>query len=172
MPDPMTADPSAPDAQMQELLANATPALRAFLRRLAPTEVDDLHQETLARAWRSRQTFDPERGSGNAWLLRIAYRAFVDLRDRRPTTAGELSEQLTAVTADPLTRATARDEAASLLDLVPEPERDVLLRFHRDGQTIKEIATALVMPAGTVKSHLHRARNRLWAEQRRQEDDR
>ena len=40
-------------------------------------------------------------------------------------------------------------------------EREVLLRFHRDEASVEEIARQLPMPAGTVKSHLHRARARL-----------
>jgi len=41
--------------------------------------------------------------------------------------------------------------------------RDVLVRFHRHGHSIDEISTALHLPSGTVKSHLHRARRKLAA---------
>lgn len=40
-------------------------------------------------------------------------------------------------------------------------ERRVLLEFHQDGRSVREIARALGSPEGTVKSDLHRARRRL-----------
>ncbi|MCR9244791.1 MAG: sigma-70 family RNA polymerase sigma factor [bacterium] len=166
----MTEDRAAPDARIQGLLTAMERPLRAFLRRLAPTEIDDLHQETLARAWRSRHTFDPTLGSGRSWLLRIGFRAFLDARDRRSQPTDELPDHLAASTADPATWAAARDDAAVLLQRLPPQEREILLRFHRDGESIAGIAVELRIPAGTVKSHLHRARNRLWAAQRNGED--
>jgi DNA-directed RNA polymerase specialized sigma24 family protein len=46
----------------------------------------------------------------------------------------------------------------------------VLLQFHRDGQRINSIAAGLAVPPGTVKSLLHRARTRMWAAARDQEE--
>jgi DNA-directed RNA polymerase specialized sigma24 family protein len=40
-------------------------------------------------------------------------------------------------------------------------EREVLLRFHQNMESVREIALATDMPEGTVKSHLSRARRRL-----------
>ena len=60
----------------------------------------------------------------------------------------------------------ARSELAIVLAALPEGQREVLLMRFVDGMTINEIATALAIPPGTVKSRLHNALNTL------REDDR
>jgi len=156
------ADQTPRDAAMSQLLTGMQGRLRTFLRKLARTDVDDLAQETMARAWRSRHTFDPERGNGESWLLRIAFRAFLDLRKADRNTVPD-TESLQANGCDPVHHAAIREHTATLLGCLSPIERDVLLRFHRDGESIAHIAGALKAPTGTIKSHLHRARNRIWA---------
>lgn len=48
-----------------------------------------------------------------------------------------------------------------LLGALDEPGRTLLLRFHHDGRSIGELSEELSLPAGTIKSHLHRARRFL-----------
>ena len=47
--------------------------LRAFLRRLAPGDADDLAQETFVFAWENIARFDPARPF-RPWLFGIAWR--------------------------------------------------------------------------------------------------
>jgi RNA polymerase sigma-70 factor (ECF subfamily) len=54
--------------------------------------------------------------------------------------------------ADP---ADARPELAAVLDGLPEGQREVLLMRFVDGMSLQEIAAALSIPEGTVKSRLH-----------------
>ncbi|MCA8952232.1 MAG: sigma-70 family RNA polymerase sigma factor [Planctomycetes bacterium] len=170
----MTAERAAAahDDSMGRLLTGAEPRLRAFLAKLAPADVDDALQETMVRAWRSRHTYDPAVGALEPWLLRIAFRAFLDLRQRRDGSAGagETSEMPASI-ADPTRTAELREQMQVLLACLPEIERDVLLRFHRDGESIAAIARWLGLPIGTVKSHLHRARNRIWAARQSRGDE-
>lgn len=156
-----TSDPVGDDAFGQRLLA-FEPRLVSFLQRLCRAPADDLVQETLARAWRSRRSFDAARGGLESWLLRIAFRTFLDERARANGAPGTLAEDLPAGTADPAEAAAIREQITALLRGLGDRERDVLLRFHRDGCSIAEIAHALALPSGTVKSHLHRARQKLW----------
>jgi RNA polymerase sigma-70 factor (ECF subfamily) len=177
MPHPMTAERAADetprDAAMSELLTGMQGRLRAFVRKLAREDVDDIAQETMARAWRSRHTFDSKRSTGESWLLRIAFRAFLDLRQAKGNTLpatghgiGTSAGEVIAAGGDPVHQAAVREHTAALLGSLSAIERDVLLRFHRDGESIEQIARTLKTPAGTIKSHLHRARNRLWASER------
>jgi len=76
-----------------------------------------------------------------------------------------------ALAAPPAAEAGVGESVEALLMPLAAVERDVLLRFHRDGRSVREIARALGMPEGTVKSHLHRARRRL-AELARVSEDR
>lgn len=158
--------PSSPAIPLDERIAATRSRVRAFLRRLAPEDAEDLSQEALARALRYRDAYRPG-GSLMSWMLRIAFRVYLDHREgerRRPAELGERDVEV-ADSQSSARRPDAGDEAlvASRLGSLGETERDVLLRFHRDGRTIREIAAELAMPEGTVKSHLHRARRKLAA---------
>ncbi|MEO6596777.1 MAG: sigma-70 family RNA polymerase sigma factor [Planctomycetota bacterium] len=160
----MTADRAADstaDAEMSQILTGMQPRVRAFLRNLARGDLDDLVQETMTRAWRSRHTYDAARGTTDAWLMRIAFRAFLD-RPRHPD-HGPPSPEPVDGGCDPARRAALREHTAAMLAALSPREREILLRFHRDGESIDQIARATKVPAGTVKSHLHRARNRMLA---------
>lgn len=150
------------DATFGASLVTSTPRLRAFVRRLCLGAADDLVQEALTRAWRSRTAFDPAAGSLDAWLMKIAFRTYLDHRARRvPVRLGDGDGAVVALGVAPEVASQVRDDLAQALAPLHEMERDVLMRFHRDGQAVKEIARALDLPEGTVKSHLHRARARL-----------
>ncbi len=153
------ADAAPPgDAFTADLLALA-PRLRAFLRRLSVVDVDDLAQETWARAWRSRASYRREHGDLAAWLMRIAFRTYLDHRARRRPEPLADADVIGGLPADVVTA--LRDEVDAALRCLSPIERDVVLRFHRDRTPVAEIAVALRMPEGTIKSHLHRARQRL-----------
>lgn len=156
-------EPAACD--LDRRLEAEIPALRRFARRLVgrADEAEDLVQEVLHRALRYRHAFDP-RGSLPGWLRRTALRALVDERARRgrePASGAALDELPDAAAERAARRGELGEELERLLARLAPVERDVLLRFHRRGESIDEIAAALDMPAGTVKSHLHRARRRL-----------
>lgn len=153
------------DADALELrLLDELPDLTAFARRLVArargaVEADDVVQETLVRALRYRHAFDPGRELA-PWLRRTAYRAFLDgqsLAERRRRLRPEARPDAEAA-ADLVARS---DLLSTLLARLSAVERDVLVRFHERGESVREIAARLGMPAGTVKSHLHRARRRL-----------
>ena len=49
------------------------------------------------------------------------------------------------------------EELAAVLSVLPDGQREVLLMRFIDGMTLQEIAAALAIPVGTVKSRLHNA---------------
>lgn len=157
------------DPAFENLLSATESRVRAFLRRLADSDADadDALQECFVRAWRSRDRFDARRGSFPAWIMRIAFHSFLDLRDaqkRAPRLLGDGDvdiEDFRESTARDNTCIEDREEVEARLETLRDVERDVLLRFHRDGESIEEIASRVGLPRGTVKSHLHRARARL-----------
>ena len=63
---------------------------------------------------------------------------------------------------------TLRDELAIVMKSLPEPQRETLLMRFVDGMELREIATALDIPLGTVKSRLHIALNHLRNDPRTQ----
>ena len=169
-------EPAAgPGQPLDRALAGQLDALRPFVTGLArrgPPALDpeDLLQDVMERALRYRHAHDPGRAL-LPWLRRVAFRVFLDQREalrRRPAPA----EDLAAVPApERAPRLDQADELGRLLAALPAVERRVLLAFHRDGLSIAEVAAATGLPAGTVKSHLHRARRRL-ADQPRPEEGR
>jgi RNA polymerase sigma-70 factor (ECF subfamily) len=105
------------------------------------------------------------------WLFGIAHRVFMDrLRSRyaMPVETGHDVEQMPAAGDE---REGEDLEQALALGLVSLPlvEREVLTLFYLEELPLAEIASALEIPIGTVKSRLFRARtllrNRLLSEE-------
>ena len=124
---------------------------------------NDCTQETFVSAWRSRDRFDPTKGSLASWLMGIArYRVMDAYRSsaRTPTPAAEVEPALSAAPDDSAAVAD-RLLVAHALEQLPERARQVVeLAFYSDlSQT--EIAERLDLPLGTVKSDMRRALQRL-----------
>jgi RNA polymerase sigma factor (sigma-70 family) len=138
-------------------------------RRVGAEVADELAAETFLAAFRSRQRYDGMRPNARPWLLGIAtnllrhhhrtevrrLRAYARLERPGPS-AGDLD------TADARVDA-ARERPRLLLALadLSREERDALLLFVWADLSYDEIAHALQIPVGTVRSRLHRARLRM-----------
>lgn len=152
-------------------LEAALPELRAFAARLARgAEREELVQEVAARALRSAESHDPRRPLG-PWLKRTALHALIDARERATRAPRLVPDPQVAIESDELRAVDHHEEVEHWLARLAEPEREVLERFHRGGQSVSEISAALEMPEGTVKSHLHRARRKLAALREVEEED-
>lgn len=140
----------------------------ALLSRIAGRgpHLEDLAQETFLRAYRAFGRFDLDASARpSTWLLTIATRLALDARRRRalPTQPLVAAEGL----VDPASpeRAPARSELrraiARAVEELPDDQRAafVLAEFHGFG--VAEIAEAVGVPAGTVKTRLFRARDKL-----------
>lgn len=153
------------ETRFAELLQQHRERLLGFLRRLcgANADAEDVLQETLAKVWRLRASFDPD-GNAEGWLLQAAFRTFCDHRARRRRVVPGSATEPDALPAPSAPCAVElRDEVVRTLAALPPIERDLLLGFHRDGLSLRELAERHALPVNTVKSHLHRARQRLAA---------
>lgn len=162
-------DDSATPAEGEALqigLARLQPRLQRHLaspgRRVRGLDPADVAQEVNARALRYAKSF----ATGSAlwpWLARVAERVVRDHRARRAGVAHDPADVETAADGrrDPREDVDARDALAHGLAALDEHERHVLLEFHQQGRSVREIARSLGCPEGTVKSRLHRARRRL-----------
>ena len=85
-------------------------------------------------------------------------------KNRRFTSDEEILRELPA----PASKETqsSRSELADVLTVLPDEQREVLLMRFVDDMTLQEIATALNIPIGTVKSRLHHALQRLRHDRR------
>lgn len=141
-------------------LGLARDALCLAARKLTQkNDVEDLVQDALARALAFRDKYDPARPL-LPWLRRILVHLHFDrLRARRLSTTEVLDHQ-TASEPEPPAFESA-EQLSFLLAQLDEPGRTLLARYHQQGDSIETLSKEFDMPAGTVKSHLHRARRQL-----------
>ncbi len=161
-------------AAYQDLVRRyATPAVNLAARMVQDRALaEDLAQEAFARAFEHLSTYDQQRRFVS-WFFQILHNLTVDyLRRKRPAVvsldeleeAGHPSVDTTSLGASPEAGAEQAELARALdaaLSLIrPEYREAVVLRYRED-LTIEEIADAMSVPVGTVKTYLYRARKEL-----------
>jgi RNA polymerase sigma factor (sigma-70 family) len=140
---------------------------RYLARRAGSQRADDLASQTFVVAFERRATFRSDASDARPWLLGIATNLLAN--DRRAER--RLLETFARISADaqeavaPISSVAESDRAvAAALAKLDPAQRDVLL-LHAWGElSYEEIADALGMPLGTVRSRLSRARATLQAE--------
>jgi RNA polymerase sigma-70 factor (ECF subfamily) len=142
---------------------------RYAYRRIGPQQADDVVAETFLTAFRRRASYDPAAANARPWLYGIAtreisrhrrterarYRALIRIGGEPPVDV--LADQ---VAADVSARA-VRAELAGAIALLAPGDRDVLLLYAWAGLKYEEIADALRIPVGTVRSRLNRVRRKV-----------
>jgi RNA polymerase sigma factor (sigma-70 family) len=134
--------------------------------RLAGNDDDayDLVQESLLRVRKGLETYRP--GSLEGWLSRIVTNVFLDevrRRKRRPLEALPDDPERLLPPGVPADAATERlsDEVQTALARLPEDFRVAVVLCDIVGLGYEEIAAALEIPVGTVRSRIHRGRRLL-----------
>jgi len=139
-----------------------------------PEEANDLAQEIFLRVYERLHTFQPE-AAFRPWLYRVATNWCLNaLKRRRPPTVSletgggiegeERPLELPDLVEDPARLAERRElqeRVQQAILTLPPKYRIVMLLRYAQGLSYEEIATALEMPLGTVKIHLHRAKAHL-----------
>ena len=146
--------------EYREKIVAEIPRLRAFLRNLAPGDAEDILQDTLERALRYRTAFDRQRSTG-PWLIKIAFRVFLDHRAKKAKAPKLLGEEVVEIPAPHSKTDGNKEQISLLLDGLCGREKELLLRFHCRGESLSQIAREMRSPLGTVKSLLYRARRKL-----------
>lgn len=149
---------------------HATTMFRYFVRRVGPDDADSLLGELFRIAFEKRAGFDIERAEARPWLYGIASNLLARHRQaeaRRLDATARLVNSSTAA-VDAISEIDARLDAkrlwaavAAAIARLPREERDALLLFAWEGMPYDQIAIALDVPVGTVRSRLNRARGRL-----------
>jgi RNA polymerase sigma-70 factor, ECF subfamily len=160
-------------------------ALHGVARRLTcnDTEAEDLVAETVARAWRARDALE-DQAAFRAWIFRILHNTFISER-RRVTSRGEVQLDLSdedegdgaqfslfeqmhqpfllwfSNPEQQFLDKVLREDLERALCTLPEHYRVVVVLSDLEDFTYAEIATALEIPVGTVRSRLARARSAL-----------
>ena len=126
----------------------------------------DLVQEALLRVRKGLETYQP--GSMEAWLSRIVTNVFLDevrRRRRRPVEALPEDPERLLPSSPGADEATDRlpDDVQAALRRLPEDFRTAVVLCDVVGLSYEEIADALSVPVGTVRSRIHRGRRLLRA---------
>ncbi len=128
----------------------------------------DCAQETFIRAYRALHQYDPSLPLA-PWLFRIATNASLNHVQRwhaHESPVDELPEKAEPDEAGPELSAIRTEELnevlAAMAELAPHYRAALTLR-HIQQLSYQEVADALGIPLGTVKTHLHRARTALKA---------
>ncbi len=127
---------------------------------------NDCAQEAFIRAYRALHQYDPTLPFG-PWLYRITTNASLNHVQRwhaRETPVDELPERSAEIDEGPEATAVRREEVAEVVAAMadlPAAYRAALTLRHMQQLSYQEVADALGIPLGTVKTHLHRARAAL-----------
>ena len=132
-----------------------------------PNDAADLVQEVLLRVRKGLASYQP--GSFEGWLWRITRNAFLDevrKKSRRPT--APLPEEVDRwdVSASPSAdieydRISLGDHIQKALLELPYEFREAVVLCDVVGLSYEEIAKAVAVPVGTVRSRIHRGRKLL-----------
>jgi RNA polymerase sigma-70 factor (ECF subfamily) len=140
----------------------------------SPEDAREVAQDAFVKAWLALPGFRGESSFGT-WLHRIVARRAIDraavLRRRRGRETGvEAAETLAAAPPGTIDAASAL-RLERLIANLGEAQRAVVTLFYYEGRSVEQVADMLGMPAGTVKTHLSRARAGLrgaWLREERE----
>jgi RNA polymerase sigma-70 factor (ECF subfamily) len=172
---PANAEQPRTDAELLTLVANShSDALGKLYERHAAMvktaalritrdagEAEDLLHDIFLEIWRSAGDYEPDRGSVRAWLLvRTRSRSL----DRRRHLGRRWFSELPSSEADAVPLSAEELTLRSAVTRLPDPLRVLLELGYYAGMTCAEMAAALEIPLGTVKSRVARALAELRAE--------
>jgi RNA polymerase sigma factor (sigma-70 family) len=142
---------------------------RYLARRAGRQAADDLVDETFLAAFAKRDRYDLSHTDARPWLYGIATNLVGQQRrdqarqykiKQAATAEPEVPGHADRVAAD-LTAQAARPLLAAALAALPAGDRDVLLLIAWEQLTYQQVARALDIPVGTVRSRLNRARRKV-----------
>jgi len=129
-------------------------------------DAEDAVQEIFVEIWRKAEKYNPEVASEATYITMIARRRLIDRyrRQSRVPDTTALSDDLVSGGIEHERQVEIREEAAQarhyLEQLRPE-ERKVLELSINEGMSQSQVAEAMNMPLGTVKTHARRGLIRL-----------
>ncbi|GHT42469.1 RNA polymerase sigma factor [Bacteroidia bacterium] len=148
------------NAYSQLVVAYQSPIRRFFFNLTNGDEErsKDLAQETFIKAWLNISSFQAA-AKFSTWLYRIAYNLFYDdIRAKKPTVG---IEQAPEIGYDHSTDTHLNMDFAQALSTLKKEERTAMLLFYMEDQPVGKISGIMNCPPGTVKSHLHRGKEKL-----------
>lgn len=155
-----------------EIFERHAPSVGAFATSRVGVELaEDVVGETFAIAFARRASYDGSRQEAKAWLFGIAVNVMAKFREkqfahwRRTQRATAMTQKLSEPATDDVERRIdAEREYHSLMKQIEQlkpRDREILLLFVWEELSYEDIASALGIPIGTVRSRLSRVRATL-----------
>jgi RNA polymerase sigma-70 factor (ECF subfamily) len=140
----------------------------SYARRVLGDEERALEvaQETFARAFRYRDSFDPSKGSARSWLFAIAANRIREARKARQGEPAALADpgSLAASSEEGLeafARGALREEVTRALSELPEEYREVIVLKYVSDLSFEEVARILGLSLSAAKMRALRGRDML-----------
>ena len=139
-----------------------SPVRRFFLHQTCgDSELsDDLAQDTFIKAYTNIASFK-NLSSFSTWLYRIAYNVFYDYIRSRKEMAGLDTTEIDAINSTEQENVGQKMDVYQSLKTLKDVERTCITLFYMEDLSIDKIAGITGIPAGTVKSHLSRGKEKL-----------
>ena len=168
-----TSQPSL-DELVEQVAGGASAAFEALYERVSgsvygvilrvlrdPAQSEEVAQEVLVEVWRRAARFDAARGSASTWIHTMAHRRAIDrvrsaqsAHDREDLVAQREQQPAFDVVAEQVEIRMEQQQVRRCLDQLTDLQREsVTLAYYR-GYTYREVAEALDVPLGTIKTRL------------------
>lgn len=151
-----------------ELYTLLGPKLKGYMMRFCRdgAKAEELTQEVLLTAWRRADRYDPARASAETWIFTIARNRVIDSVRKRKLSEADKRDPMWVVPSPEAsdTQVDNKQRAERIqtaVEALPDPQRAVVERAFFEGESYPEIAGALGVALGTVKSRARLAFARL-----------
>lgn len=129
-----------------------------------PGLAEEVVQDAFTNVWRHAHRFDPERASFRTWLYELTRNRIIDMRRRaaaRPRLSEPTEGEELAELDESLEQAALRWQLGAALARLSAEHREVIRLAHFEALTMREVAEAIGLPLGTVKSRTYYALRHL-----------
>ncbi len=165
-------------AALSRLFEKYQRTIYSLILKIVRSEEDaaEILQDVFLQVWDKAGLFDSDRGSFAAWLTTLSHNKAINLlRSRRHKQSSmevrkDLEELALIVTEETTERRTALDDETErderqqmqrILDQIPEAQRTTIVMAYYSGYSQSEIAEALGVPLGTVKTRMRQGMIKL-----------